>query len=398
MTVATNMVRAPASLPTCRPVFPAFRVPGSRGSVSVRCLRATRSADGRASGGEGGWLSSKGRVPLAGPLPGGIFPPLGVSDHGCRPHVTSTPCALPEDAAHGEKEDTPRSSSFHERPEGRLRRAGGDQSVNTLGRGILVFLAVGYATLFVALPFASVFVQAFSKGAGPLFAAMREPEFLHAAKMTMAMAAIAVPINTVFGVLAALALVRTRVPFKRFWIGLLDVPFTISPIVTGLMFVLLYGRTGLFAPLLRRYGFQIVFALPGMALATLFVTLPFVVRELIPVLEELDAAEEEAAASLGAQPWRVFWDVTLPNVRWALLYGVILTNARAMGEFGAVSVVSGNIIGHTQTLTLFVESAYKEYNTEAAFAAAVILSILALLTLVFKVRLEKKVAQEAEAH
>lgn len=301
----------------------------------------------------------------------GVGPPrlrrLDWSGRGCSPVPTPRPALqgrLGGGSARGQvvlARAAPGGGAM--RPRAGLSQAGGGQRVNTLGRWVLVVIAVGYLGLVVLLPFASIFLQALAGGLGPLVRAMCEPEFVQALRMTLIMAAIAVPINTVFGVLAALVLVRGNVRWKRLFIALLDIPFTISPIVTGLMFVLLYGRTGLFAPLLARFGFQVVFALPGMALATLFVTLPFVVRELIPVLEELDAAEEEAAASLGAGRWRVFWDVTLPNIRWGLLYGIILTNARAMGEFGAVSVVSGNIIGHTQTLTLFVESSYKEYNT-----------------------------------
>lgn len=213
---------------------------------------------------------------------------------------------------------------------------------------------------------------------------MTDPDFLQAVKMTLLLSMVAVPLNTLFGVSAAIFLARNNFPGKIFAISLLDLPFSISPVVTGLMFVLLYGRKGLFAPLIAQSGFSIVFAFPGMALATLFVTMPFVVRELLPILEGMDLAEEEAARSLGATPLEVFWNVTLPNIRWGLLYGMILTNARAMGEFGAVSVISGNIIGQTQTLTLFVESSYKEYNSEAAFAAAVLLSMLALFTLFIK--------------
>ncbi|KDD73511.1 hypothetical protein H632_c2103p1, partial [Helicosporidium sp. ATCC 50920] len=208
---------------------------------------------------------------------------------------------------------------------------GGD-SLNSPGRVALVAVAALYATLIVVLPFGSIFVQAVAGGLGSIARAMAEPEFLHATKMTMTMALIAVPVNTAFGVLAALVLAGRRFAGRRLLLAAMDIPFSISPVVTGLMFVLLYGRTGLFAPLIARSGFQVVFALPGMALATMFVTLPFVVRELLPALEEKEGHEEEAAASLGAGRWRTFWEVTLPNVRWALLYGVILTNARAMGE------------------------------------------------------------------
>ncbi|KAI3425813.1 hypothetical protein D9Q98_007788 [Chlorella vulgaris] len=266
--------------------------------------------------------------------------------------------------------------------------------VTTWGQRGLVGVGVTFMLLIVVIPFANVFIQAFSHGLGPFVEVVQEPDFQQAVKMTLLLSAVAVPINTAFGIQSALFLARNDFWGKTFLITLLDLPFSVSPVITGMMFVLLYGRKGLFAPLIAKFGFPIVFAFPGMALATLFVTMPFVVRELLPVLEQMDMAEEEAARSLGANDFQVFWNVTLPNIRWALLYGIILTNARAMGEFGAVSVISGNIIGQTQTLTLYVESAYKEYNTEAAFAAAVLLSFLALFTLVVKGRLEGAVAEE----
>lgn len=270
----------------------------------------------------------------------------------------------------------------------------GGKPVETLGQKALVGVAVGYMLLVVIIPFLNVFVQAFGHGVGPFFETLAEPDFQQAVKMTLLLSAVAVPVNTAFGIQAALFLARNDFRGKTFAISLLDLPFSISPVITGLMFVLLYGRKGLFAPLIAQWGFPIVFAFPGMALAALFVTMPFVVRELLPILEQMDMAEEEAARSMGANDFQVFWNVTLPNIRWGLLYGIILTNARAMGEFGAVSVISGNIIGQTQTLTLYVESAYKEYNTEAAFSAAVLLSFLALFTLVVKDRLEGVASQE----
>ena len=273
---------------------------------------------------------------------------------------------------------------------------GGGKEVDTVGKRIMVGVAVTYIFLIVIFPFANVFIEAFRNGPTPFFETLTDPDFLQAVKMTLLLSAVAVPINTVFGISAALLLARNDFPAKPFVISILDLPFSISPVVTGMMLVLLYGRKGLFAPLIAQYGFPIVFAFPGMALATLFVTMPFVVRELLPILEQMDLAEEEAAVSLGASPLQTFWNVTLPNIRWGILYGVILTNARAMGEFGAVSVISGNIIGQTQTLTLFVESSYKEYNSEAAFAAAVLLSLLALVTLVIKDRLEAAAAQEVK--
>lgn len=246
----------------------------------------------------------------------------------------------------------------------------------------------------VVLPLSNIFVQAFKDGIGPFLDTMVDYNFLQAVKMTLICAGIAVPINTVFGVACALYVARNEFPGKRFLVTLLDLPFSISPVIAGLMLVLLYGRNGLFAPILKFFGLQIVFALPGMVLATMFVTMPFVAKELIPLLEEMDISDEEAARSLGANEFEVFWNVTLPNIRWGLLYGVVLANARAMGEFGAVSVISGNIIGRTQTLTLFVESSYKEYATAAAFSAAVLLCMLALVTLFFKNWLERKQAEK----
>ncbi|PSC74497.1 sulfate ABC transporter permease subunit [Micractinium conductrix] len=278
---------------------------------------------------------------------------------------------------------------------GNLGHSGsGGRKVETAGQRVLVGISVTFMMLIVIVPFINVFFQAFGHGFGPFIETVQEPDFQQAVKMTLLLSLVAVPINTAFGVQSALYLARNDFWGKTFIISLLDLPFSISPVITGMMFVLLYGRKGLFAPLIAKMGFPIVFAFPGMALATLFVTLPFVVRELLPILEQMDMAEEEAARSLGANDFQVFWNVTLPNIRWGLLYGIILTNARAMGEFGAVSVISGNIIGQTQTLTLFVESAYKEYNTEAAFAAAVLLSFLALFTLLVKDRLESVAGQE----
>jgi len=283
-------------------------------------------------------------------------------------------------------------------PAGGMNRGSGgggpSREVDTPGKKVLVGIAVTYMALIVVFPFLNVFIEAFKSGPSPFFETLTDPDFLQAVKMTLLLSAVAVPINTVFGICTAILLARNDFSAKPFVISILDLPFSISPVVTGMMLVLLYGRKGLFAPLIAQYGFPIVFAFPGMALATLFVTMPFVVRELLPILEAMDLAEEEAARSLGASPLQTFWNVTLPNIRWGLLYGIILTNARAMGEFGAVSVISGNIIGQTQTLTLFVESSYKEYNSEAAFAAAVLLSLLALVTLIIKEHVESAAAGE----
>ncbi|MCC3509454.1 MAG: sulfate ABC transporter permease subunit CysW [Microcoleus sp. PH2017_17_BER_D_A] len=237
----------------------------------------------------------------------------------------------------------------------------------------LIGIAIGYLGLVLFIPTLNVFYQAFKKGVEPFFANLTSADFLSAAQLTLLIALIVVPINTVFGLCAAWVIGRNKFPGRTLLITILDVPFAISPVVAGLMIVLLYGRLGWFGPWLETAGIKIIFAFPGMVLATAFVTLPFVAREVIPVLEEVGTDQEEAAKTLGANDWQIFWNVTLPNIRWGLLYGVILTNARAMGEFGAVSVVSGNIAKKTQTLPLFVEDAYKQYATQAAFSAAVVL-------------------------
>lgn len=255
---------------------------------------------------------------------------------------------------------------------------------------ILIVVAIAYVSLVLYIPALNVFIQAFSKGVGPFFANLTRPEFLHAVQLTVMLAAIALPLNTVFGLCAAWALTRHRFPGRAFVLSLIDLPFSISPVVAGLMIVLLYGRQGWFGGWLQEHGLNIIFAFPGMVLATAFVSMPFVAREVIPVLEELGSDQEEAAKTLGANDWQIFWRVTLPNIRWGLLYGLILTNARAMGEFGAVSVVSGNISGKTQSLPLFVEDAYKQYETEAAYSAAVLLALLAVVTLVLKEILERR--------
>ncbi len=255
---------------------------------------------------------------------------------------------------------------------------------------VLIAIAIVYLTLILFIPTINVFYQAFAKGWAPFFANLIEANFLSAVNLTLIIALIVVPINTVFGLCAAWLIARKRFRGRAFVISILDVPFSVSPVVAGLMIVLLYGRNGWFGVFLQQYDVKIIFALPGMILATAFVTIPFVAREVIPVLEEAGAEQEEAAKTLGANGWQTFWRITLPNIRWGLLYGVLLTNARAMGEFGAVSVVSGNIIGKTQTLPLFVEDAYKQYQTEAAFSAAVLLALLALVTLVLKEIVERK--------
>ncbi|MEG5057351.1 sulfate ABC transporter permease subunit CysW [Microcoleus sp. A2-C5] len=254
----------------------------------------------------------------------------------------------------------------------------------------LIGIAIVYLGLILFIPALNVFYQAFKKGVEPFFSNLTSPDFLSAAQLTLLITLIVVPVNTVFGLCAAWVIGRNKFRGRTLLISILDVPFAVSPVVAGLMIVLLYGRLGWFGPWLESAGIKVIFAFPGMVLATAFVTLPFVAREVIPVLEEVGTDQEEAAKTLGANDWQIFWNVTLPNIRWGLLYGVILTNARAMGEFGAVSVVSGNIAKKTQTLPLFVEDAYKQYATQSAFSAAVVLGLLAVVTLVLQEILEKK--------
>ncbi|MBN3945636.1 MAG: sulfate ABC transporter permease subunit CysW [Nostoc sp. NMS7] len=255
---------------------------------------------------------------------------------------------------------------------------------------VLISIAIAYLALVQYIPAINVFVQAFSKGVGPFLSNLTRPAFLHAAWLTLLLALIALPVNTVFGLCAAWAIARHKFPGRAIVLSIIDLPFSISPVVAGLMLVLLYGRNGWFGPWLQAHDIKIIFAFPGMVLATAFVSMPFVAREVIPVLEEFGKDQEEAARTLGAKDWQIFLRVTLPSIRWGLLYGLILTNARAMGEFGAVSVVSGNIADKTQSLPLFVEDAYKQYETEAAFSAAVLLALLAVVTLVLKEILERK--------
>lgn len=255
---------------------------------------------------------------------------------------------------------------------------------------VLIGIALTFLALVLYIPAINVFYQAFHKGFGPFLHNLTQPNFLSAVRMTIALAAIAVPLNTIFGLATAWALARKRFRGRTLLLSIIDLPFAISPVVAGLMIVLLYGRQGWFGGWLQEHGIQIVFAFPAMVLATAFVSMPFVAREVIPVLEEEGVDQEEAAYTLGANPWQTFWRVTVPNIRWGLLYGILLTNARAMGEFGAVSVVSGNIAGKTQSLPLFVEEAYKSYETEAAYSAAVLLALLAVVTLVVKEILEQR--------
>jgi len=263
---------------------------------------------------------------------------------------------------------------------------------------VLIGVAIAYLSLILFIPAINVFVQAFSKGFGIFLQQMTKPNFLHAAQLTLMLALITVPLNTIFGLCAAWAIARKKFPGRALILSIIDLPFSVSPVVAGLMIVLLYGRNGWFGPFLEAHGIRIVFAFPAMVLATAFIAMPFVAREVIPVLEEAGFDQEECARTLGANEWQIFWRVTLPNIRWGLLYGVILTNARVMGEFGAVAVVSGNITGKTQPLPLFVEEAYKQYETSAAYSAAVLLTMLAVVTLIAKEILERRTSNRSGVH
>jgi len=265
---------------------------------------------------------------------------------------------------------------------------GGATTEGRLARAVLITIALLFLALFLALPLVAVFVQALAAGLGPFREAISTPDALSAIKLTLLVAAISVPLNMVFGVAASWAIAKFRFPGKSLLTTLIDLPFSVSPVVSGLIFVLLFGAQGLLGPWLAAHNLKIIFAVPGIVLATIFITFPFVARELIPLMEEQGKDEEEAAISLGANGWQTFWHVTLPNIRWGLLYGVLLCNARAMGEFGAVSVVSGHIRGETNTLPLHVEILYNEYDYAGAFAVASLLAGLALVTLVAKTLLE----------
>src|SRR4029453_18971754 len=264
-------------------------------------------------------------------------------------------------------------------------------------RFVIVALAVLFLLVFVVLPLVVVFASAFSRGVMAYFAALAEPEALSAIRLTLLIAAISVSLNLIFGVIAAWAIAKFDFTGKTFLITLIDLPFSVSPVISGLVFVLLFGAQGYFGAYLQAHDIQIIFALPGLVLATLLVTFPFVARELIPLMQEQGAQDEEAAISLGASGLQTFFRVTLPNVKWALLYGVLLCNARAMGEFGAVSVVSGHVRGETNTMPLYVEILYNEYKFTAAFAVASLLALLALVTLIAKVMLEWRFAGEIAA-
>jgi sulfate transport system permease protein len=261
----------------------------------------------------------------------------------------------------------------------------------------LIALSLAFVGLFLVLPLAIVFTEALRKGPGPFLEALADPETWAAIRLTLLVAAIAVPLNLVFGVAAAWAIAKFEFKGKAFLTTLIDLPFSVSPVISGLVFVLLFGSHSFLGPWLQGYGIRVLFAVPGLVLATVFVTFPFVARELIPLMQEQGTSDEEAALSLGASGWQTFWHVTLPNIKWGLLYGVLLCNARAMGEFGAVSVVSGHIRGMTNTMPLQVEILYNEYNFIGAFAVATLLALLALVTLVIKSLLEFKFSAQIAA-
>ena len=278
-----------------------------------------------------------------------------------------------------------------------LKRTGNNSSGLTeplLVRWTLTAIALAFLGLFLMLPLAAVFSQAFDKGVGVYLAALREPDTLASIKLTLITAAVAVPLNLFFGVAAAWAIAKFSFPGKQLLITLIDLPFSVSPVISGLIYVLIFGLQGWLGPWLQAHNIKIIFAVPGIILATIFVTFPFIARELIPLMEAQGKEEEEAALVLGASGLQTFFRVTLPNIKWGIIYGVILCNARAMGEFGAVSVVSGHIRGSTNTVPLHVEILYNEYNYTAAFAVASLLAFLALITLLVKTIAEWKVRQQ----
>lgn len=270
------------------------------------------------------------------------------------------------------------------------RNQGGDFWI----KGILIGISLLYLGLVLAFPVANVIYAAFENGIEPFFAALKIEDFISAAQLTVLIAGIVLPINTVFGLCAAWVIARNQFWGRTLLISLIDLPFSISPVVVGLLIILLYGKNGWLGGFLEQINLKIVFGIPSIVIATMVVTMPFVAREVIPVLEEVGNSEEEAARILGASDWQIFWRITIPNIRWGLLYGLLLTNARAMGEFGAVSVVSGNLAGLTQTLPLYVEEAYKNYKSQEAFAASLALGLLALVTLVLKEILERRTGRK----
>ena len=277
------------------------------------------------------------------------------------------------------------------------QRAAAATTEPALVRWLLIGVAVAFLGVFLFLPLAVVFASAFAKGVAAYFASFHDPDALAAIRLTLLAAAIAVPCNLVFGVAAAWAIAKFEFPGKSLLITLIDLPFSVSPVVSGLIYVLIFGLQGLLGPWLAAHDLKIIFAVPGIVLATIFVTFPFVARELIPLIQAQGNEEEEASLTLGASGWQTFFRVTLPNAKWGLLYGVILCNARAMGEFGAVSVVSGHIRGLTNTMPLHIEILYNEYQFVPAFAIASLLALLALVTLVAKSLVEWKSKQNSGA-
>ncbi|OWW04144.1 sulfate/thiosulfate transporter permease subunit [Rhizobium sp. R72] len=264
-------------------------------------------------------------------------------------------------------------------------------------RWTLILASMIFLTLILLLPLSAVFVEAFRKGAGPFLEALQDAETFSAIRLTLIVAGVSVPLNLIFGVAAAWAIAKFEFKGKALLTTLIDLPFSVSPVISGLVFVLLLGANTYLGHWLSAHDIKILFAVPGLILATMFVTFPFVARELIPLMQEQGTGDEEAALSLGASGWQTFWHVTLPNIKWGLLYGVLLCNARAMGEFGAVSVVSGHIRGQTNTMPLQVEILYNEYNFTGAFAVATLLALLALVTLVLKTLLEMRYSEEIAA-
>lgn len=267
-----------------------------------------------------------------------------------------------------------------------------------LVRTVLITITVIILTLFLLMPLFAVFAEAFRRGWEVFLASLHEDAALSAIKLTLLAAAVSVPLNTIFGLSAAWLITKFRFKGRAFLLSMIDLPFAVSPVIAGLVWVLLFGAQGWFGPWLSKHNIEIIFALPGIILATVFVTFPFVARELIPLMESQGNDQEEAGVTLGASGWQIFRHITLPNIKWGLLYGVLLCNARAMGEFGAVSVVSGHIRGKTNTLPLHVEVLYNEYQFSAAFACATLLAFLALLTLGLKTVLEQVSGHKAGGH